>query len=747
MRLHAAPFDDADQRKLEDFAEARTDVTDMQVQRMLGVDKTSLFYEGTADLDDTQDNALVVQNPDFDLLLGMDNRPLDVAPGEIAVPLHHRHRQDLSIGDSITVRTPGIERTFTVAAFLRDSTMNPGLASSKRFLINEVDARDLEPHLGTPEMLIGFMLADGADVRLFLSDYRAADLPAAGISATKDLFRTMTLITEGAVAAVVIFGSLLLLVIAALCLRFAFLTAAEEDRREIGVMKAIGVPATTIKSIYLGKYALLAGVAAVLGYAGALAAAPPLLAGAAEYNGAPPTGPATFVAPMIPAIGVFLLLMAFTAVLLRRIDRVTALEGLQPPAAVGAGRSRMSLHRARRTPVHVRLGLMDVVGRAGAYALTGIVFLTSAFIMIVPVNMATTLADPGFIRHSGVASSDVRIDLRNNVSDMRSRYAQVLDEVAETPETGHVAGLVAAGYEALHPGDGTWSSITIENGDHSAFPIGYLEGTAPTDPGDVALSWSNANDLGLSVGSSLEVRGRGLAPGTESGDADGDADGDEEPGTAPGTVTLTVTGVYQDITNGGRTAKGMLPQDSGTPNWYVILVDLGDGGDAETIIDDWSARFAPARVTDSSEYMSQTLGETISRIRLVAALSATVAAALAGLMTILFTRMLLVRDAAAVSIQSALGADRSGLRMQYLTRMWVVLAIGVVAGTLAANLLGPPLVSSLTRLVGAVRIPFTIDPWLAYVACPMALFAVVGAAALAATFIMRPKPISTLNAD
>jgi putative ABC transport system permease protein len=69
-------------------------------------------------------------------------------------------------------------------------------------------------------------------------------MPQAGQLVDSATFQMLTMIGDGMVAAVVILVSLLLLVVGLLCLRFSFLTAAEQDYREIGVLKAIGVAPT-----------------------------------------------------------------------------------------------------------------------------------------------------------------------------------------------------------------------------------------------------------------------------------------------------------------------------------------------------------------------------------------------------------------------------------------------------------------------------------------------------------------------
>lgn len=37
---------------------------------------------------------------------------------------------------------------------------------------------------------------------------------------------------------------------------------------------------------------------------------------------------------------------------------------------------------------------------------------------------------------------------------------------------------------------------------------------------------------------------------------------------------LTVSGIYQDLTNGGRTAKAMLPWRAENVQWYLVYLDL-----------------------------------------------------------------------------------------------------------------------------------------------------------------------------
>src|SRR5690606_10770901 len=98
--------------------------------------------------------------------------------------------------------------------------------------------------------------------------------------------------------------------------------------------------------------------------------------------------------------------------------------------------------------------------------------------------------------------------------------------------------------------------------------------------------------------------------------------------------------------------------------------------------------FAPATVADIEQWRVQTLGPIAEQITITAVVSAVVALVLAALMTALFVRMLLARDAGHIAVQRAVAADDPGLRRQYLSRVLLVLLLGVVVGSVAANSLG-----------------------------------------------------------
>ena len=99
-----------------------------------------------------------------------------------------------------------------------------------------------------------FKLKENGNSQEVQTAYIEAGLPANGPIVLGQFFLIFNALTDAAVAMVIILISLLLIMIAALCIRLTFLATMDEDMREIGVMKAIGISKKDIKKVYLNKY-------------------------------------------------------------------------------------------------------------------------------------------------------------------------------------------------------------------------------------------------------------------------------------------------------------------------------------------------------------------------------------------------------------------------------------------------------------------------------------------------------------
>ncbi|MGF7012109.1 putative ABC transport system permease protein [Lachnospiraceae bacterium PF1-22] len=701
---------DVDQGAIDRFAEQTSMVTSQQTVEMLNIDNANLAFAGRQPATNSvMENGFVRQNEEFDFLLDLDNQVVRPKDGEIAVPIYYLQRDDLAIGDTLEVVDGQYRKEFRIIAFVRDAQMNPSLISSKRFVVSEADFTELRAHTGSEEYLIEFQLAEGVDVGEFERVYQSAGLPQKDTAITAGLLKLMNALTDGLVAALVILVSLLIITVALLCLRLTLLANMEEDTREIGVMKAIGIKSKDIRGLYLLKYRVMAGLACLLGFVLSLPLGKVFTANITLYMGKVEVSPLTIILPVLGTVAVYGIVMMFCRLVLRRFRRISAVEALRAGGSA-SGKLRAGFWPLYKRPMrwlNLRLGAREVLRSFGSYGLLCFVFILCVFLFIVPINLLTTVQAPNFINYMGMGQSDVQIDLRRT-EGVEQRYTEMLKALSSDEDVEHFAPYVTAAYPLVTDGE-TSTLRNVQIGDFSQYAIDYLDGKAPQTENEIALSQLNAQDLEVAVGDSLtllvEDRPR----------------------------TLTVSGIYQDLTNGGRTAKASLPWRAEDVQWYLVYLDLNEGIDRTEKVAEYAEVFAPAKVTHIDSYIAQTFGSTISQLRMVVVLAALLSAAVAVLITALFLRMLTAKEAHELSILTFLGFQRKDLARQYTFRTLLVLVVGVVIGTLAAATLGQNLAGLMFASMGASRIRFVVQPVVVYLLCPLILAGVVALTTLAST--------------
>lgn len=362
--------------------------------------------------------------------------------------------------------------------------------------------------------------------------------------------------------------------------------------------------------------------------------------------------------------------------------------------------------------VNLFLGIKEVLGRFSVYGLLCFVFVLSTFLMIVPLNFLNTLESPGFVTYMGAGQCDLRIDLQQT-PDISKRFAETEQVLRGDVDVEKYSALYTSSFKARNA-QGEYDNLKVEIGDFSIFPLEYTDGAAPQSEHEIALSVMNAEEYQKKTGDTMTL----LMGGEER--------------------RLTVCGIYQDVTNGGKTAKAIIPFDMDQVIWFTINIDLKPGISLEEKQQEYSGQFRPAKVTDVSEYVYQTLGSMIDQLRLVVKFALVIAAAISFLVTVLFFKMLMTKESGQIAIMKSLGFTGNNIWKQYLTRAILTLMAGVALGVWSASVLGEKLAGFL--LSGISEMQFAIHPLSVYVFCPLAL-----AAAVTAAIIVNRQTISKIS--
>ena len=692
----------ADPAAISQWATGRSEVLDHEVIKTLPVPRHQLWIDGANQADSYQEPAFVTAPQRLDLLLDDDGRPLHPDPGQVALPVHYRAAGMAEVGDTITVDTGQWRMDLEVVGFVRDAQMNAAMIPSKRLVVSDQDFAALQEQIPDPEYLIELDLAGSARPGTLAQEYKAAGLPATGITINGSMISLMNALSTMLIAAVALVVALVLAVVAMLALRYTVLAAIEADLSQIAVLKAIGTPQAQIRRLYSLKYTALALVGAVVGYLAGIPLATALEAPAVLYLGTPPTTVWSLVLPVLVALALAGSIVGFTRAALRRLGRVSAVEALRSGTSGALRRRahRWRLSSSRLLPAQQWLGAREALRPANAL-LVGVLALCT-FTMVLPVNVATTLDDPRIAAYLGSGLADIRIDVRTGTQDLEAVERRVSDD----PRVSRHSTVLRREY-TMETSGGQWESVLIDIGDHTAFPLVYMSGGAPTGEEEVSLSYNQAQAAGAQVGSTVTVR------------------------TGEGERELRVTGIYQDITNNGLTAKAAF--DDGSPAlWQLIYADVADEAQQEAVAEDLGAGMQGVQVTPMSRYASQFFGATGSQVGLIAIMACTIGLSLSFLITVLFTVLVLAREQAQIRVLRALGCTRRAIAGQYLTRFGLLTLLGLGLGLLAALTLGEAAVGVLLGSRGAPTVELLADPWLVGLALPAALAATVAGAVLLA---------------
>lgn len=689
------------QKEIDKFSAKTPYIKKQQTSELLNVNGANIFLGNKVEnqANSVLENSFTKQNDKFDFLLDMDNQIMQIKDGEIGVPVYYMKQSNLKIGDTIKIINGNFFMEFTIKDFIRDSQMNPSLVTSKRFLISDNDWNTLKSNIGESEYLIEFILDDINKISEFETLYQSTKLPQTGTSVTYSIYKLLNSLSDGIVITIIILISILLITISILCLRFTLITTIEEDYREIGVMKAIGIKNGNIQNLYLIKYLLIASFASFLGYILSLFIGPLFTKNIYIYMGAIDKTIFSILVPFIGSVLVFLSVVFFCKVILKKFEKISVINALRGNRSTNSVKYGFSfqIHKNKITNTNILLGLNEVFKKITVYGLLCFVYTICIFIMTVPTNFLNTIKSPEFITYMGAGKSDIRIDLPQT-KQTKHLFNSILEKINVDNDVKKYESFTTSSYKIRNK-DGKIENIKIENGNFKTFPLTYVKGSAPMKENEIALSVINANELEKSIGDNLSIFLK-----------------DKE-------LILTVSGIYQDITYGGKTAKAMLPSSEDNILWHIVNLNLKPGVNVADKLKQYSINYYPAKITDMNNYTSQTLGSVISQLRLVIKLAVVISIAISSLITAMFFKMLIAKDTPQTAIMFSLGFSTKDIRIQYITRALLILIIGTVLGVIMANTLGQKISGLL--LSGISNLQFVINPLIVYVLYPSVLILTV----------------------
>lgn len=706
MQMHNGEINTSE---IENFAKSNSKVKEYQIVNFLGIESGTILVNGSPIGENIQDNGFVLQSEKFDFLPDVNGNIVYPLEGETYAPLFYNKSGIINMGDVISIEGVNLK----VVGFNLDSQMSSALASSKRFLINERDYNKLLP-FGKLEHLIEFRLNNLDDLNKFQTDYSSANLPSNGPAITWPLFRMVNALSDGIMIAVILLVSILTVLISMLCIRFTLLSKVEEDYREIGVLKAIGVRLSDIKRIYLNNYGFLSIIGILLGFGISMVLYNPLLRRIKENFGESQNVSLAFIVAIILEIILFGIIMLFVLGNLRSFKNLSAIQALRFGISNNSKEKTFNLRKNKIFPLNFFMGFSDVMKNLDLYFTLLVVVLLSTFIIILPQNLHNTMSSTSFLSYMGVGKCDIRMDIQqsNNINEETEKIIEYI----KNDDTVDKYALLETKTFSVKYDNSSLENLKVELGDFKIFPIKAILGDMPKTDNEIALSSLIADEWNKKLGDSLVLV------------------------TDYGEKNMIVSGIYSDVTNGGKTAKAIFKDDKARTSWNVICISFKDGTTINIKQKEYSEKFGFARVSDVEGYIGQIFGQTLEAIKSASNVSIIISMSIVFLVTTLFLKLLIVKNRYDIAVIKAMGFTNRDLKIQFAARILTVIILGIILGTVLVGTLGEKIVAGAMSSFGATGFKLINNNLFTFIVSPILLIVT----SIIATIILT-KRIGNIN--
>ena len=653
-----------------------------------------------------------------------DNEITEVADGETYVRHSLLTNNGVKAGDRVTLTVSNVSRTFVVKDSLKDAVLGSRMMGNTRFLISENDYRAFEKAEPLEPYRFYFTFIDTDDTASLQKELMACD--AVAFSLDREMLR-FTYIMEMIVAGILLIVSVCLIIIAVVILRFTISFTLSEEYRSIGIMKAIGITNGKIRSLYLVKYLALALLGAAAGLALSFPFGGMLLDVVSESIVMDDAGGALL--GTVCSAGVVGVILLFSFLSTRRVTTYTPVDAIHS-GETGERYGKKGVLRLGQKPIRPAffMAVNDILSSPKRFLTMLLTFFVGASILMILLNVSSTLQSGKLLAWMNMADCDAVICEKGAiekymVEDGREKIDRRIADIKKAlSEKGWEADCFMETLSGVQVsfGGNTVKTPGVEGIGISPAEYAYLEGTAPQNKREIAVSYIIADKLHAGIGDTVRVI------------------------TAEGETECMITATYQSMMSMGDSIRLYPGQThsfrllTGLNDFQIRFADSPDANEIERRMESLRGMFPDDKVMNAGDYVDYIIGGISGILDSVTALLLPVIILIDILVAVLMEKSFLAKERGEIAMLKAIGfGSRSVIRWQTL-RIGLVMALAVGLAAALADPLGRLTTGGLFVMMGAKNIIFDADVLRTYVFCPaIVLAATVGSVFLTALSVRK----------
>ncbi len=715
----------------EEWIESRSEITEYAYEQLCQIkaDDVIPVKEGMS-----EENANPIDAAGASLYLGYTGskyaKPLDgegndlmLGSGEVAVSPGLMERNGLQTGDKIQIEISGKIFTYQIAVRCKDILFGNEMSGMGRlvFCKEDYDAMVLD----STNVTIGVYGFNSTEPKKTLEAMNRQNFQSVANSIESSLY-SMLYVFDMIVAALLIVIGICLILISLMILRFSLSFTMEENYREIGVMKAIGMRNFSIQKIYLVKYFAVVAVGAFVGF---LLSIPigALMTESVSKNMVLGDSTDSMWLSLICSVAVIIFVTGMCVLFTRKLKKISAIE------AIRNGGNGERYQRKRGLCLYKRkymgtisfLGLNDILCNTKRYLVLLITFCISFVLITVPLNTLTTMESDEMVSKFSLnpdaavyieTIEDEGDDPYHNTKDLEKALRRIEHEMAEK------------GYDAkLGVGALIFCQFTLnDEGKTETFltnyPIGengsyceYAEGEAPKLENEVAFSKKVMEDNHLRIGDTVTAQ------------------------LSEGEHKFIITGYYSDYMQLGKSCRLNPAIDLSNEvmmGYWKTTVDMDTELTQRQLADQLKQEFPQYEWLTAQEAVNANIGSVKETMRAMQFPMTVMLCVLIMLIALLMMKLFVVQEKGQLAMLGSIGWRSHDIRMWLMMRMVWVVILSMVFAVPLSMLCNRFILTKVFAIMGA-ELQIQVEPLKAYVLYPVVLLVGIMAATYFATGSVR----------
>ena len=640
---------------------------------------------------------------------GSDNEITEVADGEVYVRQSLLDNSNAKVGDKVELTVADVTRTFTVKDTLKDAVLGSRMMGNARFLISENEykafekAEPLEPYL----LYISFI--DTNDIPTLEKELNACD--AILLSGDRSSIQ-FTYIMEMIIAGILLVVSVSLILIAVVILRFTISFTISEEFRQIGIMKAIGITNGKIRSLYLVKYLAISVIGAIVGLALSFPFGSMLLKMVSQSIVMDNSG--SVLLSIFCAAAVVGIIILFCFLSTRKVKKFTAVDAIRS-GVTGERYKKKGVMRLSKKPVRpvCFMAVNDILSSPKRFLIMLFTFFVGISMLMVGLNISSTMTSSKMLNWINMAQCDAVLVESGTiekymVADGREKFNQKISEIeSDLSEKGWEADCFVEVLSTVivTKGDTELKTIGVEGINMTPDEYMYLEGTAPQNKNEIAMSYVVADKLGAQIGDTVTVK------------------------TPDGETECMITAIYQTMMSLGNNIRLYPGQNYsfqnlvGINDFQVRFHDAPSSAEIEKRIKTIKEMYPDSNVMNAGEYVDYCVGGVGGMMDGVTGLLLPIIILIDILVAVLMEKSFLTKERGEIAMLKAVGFKNRSIILWQTLRIGIVMIAAVLLSVALADPIGKLTTGGIFQMMGAKNIIFDMDILKTFVIYPAIILA------------------------